>query len=66
MISRAAKAGVPVKGYFTWTIMDTNELYAGGYDYIFGLLQVDYKTKERFPRDSYGWYRQVIARREVD
>lgn len=65
-VSRAYQAGALVKGYFTWTIMDTNELYAGGYNYIFGLLQVNYATLERRPRDSYFYYKNVIANGTVD
>ena len=65
-ISRAIKAGAPVKGYFHWTIMDTNELYAGGYEYIFGLIQIDFNTLERHPRKSFEYYKKVIAASEVD
>lgn len=57
---RALRAGIPVKGYFHWSIMDTNELYAGGYKFMFGLNQVRYDTKERFPRKSWYFYQQVI------
>ena len=65
-ISRASRAGAPVKGYFHWSIMDTNELYAGGFDYIFGLTQVNFETKERRPRKSWYYYQQVIAQNEVE
>lgn len=66
MISRAIAAGVPVDGYFCWTIMDTNELYAGGYDYIFGLVQINYETLERRRRDSWHYYHDVIERGWVE
>lgn len=65
-VSRAYQAGVPVQGYFTWTIMDTNELYAGGYNYIFGLMQINYETLERRPRDSFYYYQKVIGNGTVD
>lgn len=65
-LSRACKSGAPVKGYFHWTIMDTNELYAGGYQYMFGLTQIRYDTLERVPRDSWYFYRDVIKQRRVD
>lgn len=65
-LSRAYQAGAPVKGYFTWTIMDTNELYAGGYNYIFGLTQVRYDTLARVPRKSWYYYQNVIRYRTVD
>jgi beta-glucosidase len=60
-LSRAIKAGIPVKGYFHWTFLDTNEIYAGGYKYIFGLVQVRYETLERFPRKSFEYYKKVIS-----
>lgn len=59
-LSRACKAGAPVKGYFHWSIMDTNELSAGGYTYMFGLNQVRYDTLERIPRKSWYYYQKVI------
>ena len=65
-ISRAYQAGAPVKGYFHWSIMDTNELYAGGYSYIFGLTQINYETLERTPRKSWYYYQKVIAQGTVE
>ena len=58
--------GIPVDGYFHWSIMDTNEIYVRGYDHIFGLRQVDFETKERFRRDSWYYYQRVIADGAVD
>lgn len=60
-ISRAISAGIPVKGYFHWSFLDTNEIYAGGYKYIFGLVQVRYDTLERFPRKSFSYYQKLIS-----
>jgi len=65
-MSRAIRAGVPYKGYFHWTIMDTNELYAGGYNYIFGMTQINYETLERTPRKSWYYYQNVIRQRTVE
>lgn len=65
-LSRACLAGAPVKGYFHWTIMDTNELYAGGYNFIFGMTQINYETLERIPRKSWYYYQQVIRQRTVE
>ena len=59
-VSRAIRAGIPVIGYLHWSIMDTNELYAGGYKFMFGLNQVNYETLERTPRKSWYFYQQVI------
>jgi beta-glucosidase len=64
--SRAIKAGAPVKGYFHWSIMDTNELYAGGYKFMFGLTQINFETLERIPRKSWYYYQQVIREGRVD
>jgi beta-glucosidase len=57
-IKAAREAGV--RGYFVWSILDNFE-WDSGYSQRFGLVHVDYKTQERTPRDSYRWYRDVIA-----
>ncbi len=59
-LHRAMTAGVDVRGYFVWTLMDNFE-WAEGYAKRFGLVQVDHATQRRMPRDSFGWYRDVIA-----
>ncbi len=64
-VSNAIKAGVPVKGYFHWSIIDTWEGYAGGYNFIFGFIQVNYQTRERRPRKSYHYYKEVIKQGSV-
>lgn len=65
-LARACKAGVPIKGYFHWTIMDTNELYAGGFQFMFGLTQIRYETLERVKRKSWYFYQKVIAQGRID
>ena len=61
---RAAKQaidrGVDLRGYFAWSLLDNFE-WAEGYSLRFGLVWVDYPTGTRTPKDSYSWYRQVIA-----
>jgi beta-glucosidase len=57
----ALRAGVPLKGYFAWSLMDNFE-WAHGYEKRFGLVWVDYATQQRTPKDSALWYRDVIAR----
>ena len=52
--------GVPVKGYFVWSLMDNFE-WAYGYDSRFGLAYVDFETQERTIKDSGYWYREVAA-----
>lgn len=59
-LKRVTEAGVPVKGYFHWSIMDNFE-WAVGFQQRFGLVYVDYVTQKRTPKDSAYWYREVIA-----
>ena len=56
----AIHQGVPLTGYFAWSLMDNFE-WAFGYEKRFGLVYVDYTTLERYPKDSALWYRDVIA-----
>jgi beta-glucosidase len=57
----AIDAGVDVRGYFEWTLLDNFE-WAWGYDKRFGLVHVDRADQVRTPKDSAGWYAEVIAR----
>jgi beta-glucosidase len=59
--ARAIAAGVPLKGYFLWSLMDNFE-WSYGYTKRFGILWVDYATQERSPKESAHFYRDVIAR----
>jgi beta-glucosidase len=59
-VGRAIAAGVPVKGYFVWSLLDNFE-WAHGYSKRFGLVYVDYPTLERVPKDSFRWYRDFIS-----
>ena len=49
---RALDAGVPVGGYFVWTLLDNFE-WAFGYARRFGLVYVDFQTLERVPKSSF-------------
>ncbi len=60
-LGRAIAAGVPVEGYYAWSLLDNFE-WAHGYARRFGLVYVDYATLERVPKSSYYWYRDHIAR----
>lgn len=59
-LARAMAEGVPVLGYFHWSILDNFE-WAHGYKQRFGLVYVDYPTQRRIPKDSAYWYRDLIA-----
>ncbi|MDX8144092.1 GH1 family beta-glucosidase [Lentzea sp. BCCO 10_0061] len=56
---KAAQAA-DVAGYFVWSLLDNFE-WEAGYSQRFGLVQVDYETQRRTPRDSFHWYRKVIS-----
>ena len=58
-VQRAMQAGVPVKGYFHWSLMDNFE-WALGYAPRFGLVYVDYPTLKRTIKDSGHWFADVI------
>ncbi|AWN22787.1 beta-glucosidase [Deinococcus irradiatisoli] len=55
----ASRAGVDVRGYFAWSLMDNFE-WAFGYTKRFGLVYVDYATQQRVLKDSAKWY-QALA-----
>lgn len=57
---RAIAAGVPLAGYFIWSLMDNFE-WELGYTQRFGIVWVDYATQQRIPKDSAIWYKKVIA-----
>lgn len=57
--ARAIEAGVPLKGYFVWSLLDNFE-WGYGYSQRFGLVWVDFKTQARLLKDSALWYRKVI------
>jgi len=63
--SEAIEAGVPLKGYFVWSLMDNFE-WQHGYKMRFGLYRVDYDSQKRTPKDSAHWYRGVATTNAVD
>jgi len=56
---RAVKRGVPLAGYFAWSLLDNFE-WADGYEPRFGLVYVDYETQRRLVKDSGARYAKVI------
>jgi beta-glucosidase len=59
-LARAVELGVPLAGYFVWSLLDNFE-WTRGYAKRFGLVYVDYETLERVPKASFHWYRELIA-----
>jgi beta-glucosidase len=60
-LHRAVSEGVPVRGYFCWSLLDNYE-WADGYAYRFGIHYVDFATQKRTPKLSAHFYKEVIAR----
>jgi beta-glucosidase len=60
-VAEAIAAGVDVRGYFYWSLIDNFE-WARGYGPRFGLVHVDYVTQRRTPRPSYHWYAGMVGR----
>ena len=55
----AIDAGVDVRGYFVWSLLDNFE-WANGFSKRFGLTWVDYPSGTRIPKASFAWYRETV------
>jgi beta-glucosidase len=55
----AMQAGVGVRGYFAWSLLDNFE-WGLGYARRFGIVHVDFATQKRTPKASAHFYREVI------
>jgi beta-glucosidase len=62
--AQAIASGIPLQGYFVWSLMDNFE-WAHGYSKRFGLIYVDFRTKDRILKASAEWYRRVVAANAV-
>ena len=61
----AIDAGVDVRGYFYWSLLDNFE-WAWGYEKRFGIVRVDYDTQLRTVKDSGREYSRIIGERALD
>ncbi len=63
-VADAIADGCPVEGYLVWSLLDNFE-WAWGYGPTFGLVEVDFGSLERRPKESARWYADVIAQNKV-
>ena len=63
-VHQAMEDGVPIEGYFAWSLLDNFE-WAHGYGPKFGLVAVDMETQNRTPKQSALWYAEVARTGEI-
>lgn len=61
VVEAAIAEGIPVDGYFAWSLLDNFE-WSFGYDRRFGIVHVDFETQARTPKASAKWFADYIAR----
>lgn len=61
-VERCVGEGLPVTGYFLWSLLDNFE-WAEGYGTRFGIVRSQPDEYVRVPKDSYRWYRDHLAAR---
>jgi beta-glucosidase len=59
-VERAIGAGVDVRGYYVWSLLDNFE-WEHGYSSRFGIVGVDFESQRRVPKRSALWYRDLIT-----
>lgn len=69
-VSRAIKAGVDVRGYFYWSLLDNYEWPVkkeeNGFDMKFGLIEVDFQTQKRKVRKSAKIYAEICKSNSIE
>jgi beta-glucosidase len=63
-LQRATAEGVPVRGYFLWSLMDNFE-WIYGYAQRFGVYHVNFETQVRIPKLSAAFYRDVVTKNAI-
>jgi len=58
---RIKAEGVPIAGYFAWSLFDNFE-WAWGYEPRFGFVYIDYENQKRYCKDSFAFYRDFIKK----
>lgn len=61
---RALQSGVPLRGYFAWSLLDNFE-WGYGYGKRFGLFRVDFESGKRTAKESARWYRDTVAAKAI-
>jgi beta-glucosidase len=61
----AIAAGVPLRGYFVWSLLDNFE-WTLGFSKRFGLIHIDYETLERRPKDSFRFYAELAGSGQLE
>lgn len=61
-LKRAVSDGANVFGYFTWSLLDNFE-WTSGFTSRFGIIYVDFKTLQRYPKQSAYWFQQFLKRK---
>lgn len=65
VVNEAINIGVPVKGYFVWSLLDNFE-WSFGYSKRFGIVHVDLETQKRTAKSSAKWYSRAIAAQSAE
>ncbi|MGA7615848.1 MAG: GH1 family beta-glucosidase [Thermoanaerobaculia bacterium] len=63
-VARAIEAGVDVRGYFVWSLLDNLE-WSLGFSKRFGIVHVDFATQKRTPKKSARFYSDVVKSGKV-
>jgi beta-glucosidase len=63
-VAKMNEMGMNIAGYYCWSLLDNFE-WGYGYSKRFGIVYVDFETKQRIKKDSYYKYRKIIKERTI-